>query len=93
MYNNKTKIYIFSVSVYSKLMFIRLIVDDKTLTKFSGQSRRRGTKCEYKLVRSVPTSGNEISGVKAKRNVKFRHSTRNLSEIRRKVGNRSVIPA
>ena len=48
------------------------------------------------VVGSIPSQGDEIfiyiyifirSGVEAKRGVKFRHSTRNATRIRQKVGN------
>ena len=63
-------------------------------------SRGRGTKCDYKTdwlwVRSLLEEMKYLlkfifpflrSGVEAKRDVEFGHSTRNTSRIRQKVGN------
>ena len=70
------------------------------LLQYSGQSWRRGTKCDYKIdwlwVRSPLEEIKYLftfifsfhrSGVETKCGVQFRHSTRNTSKTRRQVEN------
>ena len=93
-------IYNLSMHVFQKI-YIILAFKIVKMIYYGGRTWRRGTKCDCKIdwlwVRSPLAEVKYLftfifsflrSGVEAKRGVEFRHSERNVSRIRQKVGDR-----